>query len=201
MDREREQLLLRKARSGDADAFEEIVRENEKTVYSLALRHLGNPQDAEDAAQEVFLKAYSGLQRFRGDAKLSVWLYRITCNVCTDMLRRRKETVSLSAEKEDGTPALELSDERFDPAAIAERSELREKVGEALTMLPEEARRILLLREIAGQSYEEIARTLELDMGTVKSRIFRARKRLCALLQGNISDEAASKNAEGGVQA
>ena len=201
MDREREQLLLRKARSGDADAFEEIVRENEKTVYSLSLRHLGNPQDAEDAAQEVFLKAYSGLQRFRGDAKLSVWLYRITCNVCTDMLRRRKEIVSLSAEKEDGTPALELSDERFDPAAIAERSELREKVGEALTMLPEEARRILLLREIAGQSYEEIARTLELDMGTVKSRIFRARKRLCVLLQGNISDEAASKNAEGGVQA
>ncbi len=201
MDRDQEQTLLRKARSGDADAFEEIVRENEKTVYSLALRHLGNPQDAEDAAQEVFLKAYSGLKRFRGDAKLSVWLYRITCNVCTDMLRRRKETVSLSAEKEDGMPALELSDERFDPAAIAERSELREKVGEALTQLPEEARRILLLREIAGQSYEEIARTLELDMGTVKSRIFRARKRLCALLQGNISDEAASKNAEGGVQA
>lgn len=201
MDREQEQTLLRKACSGDADAFEEIVRENEKTVYGLALRHLGNPQDAEDAAQEVFLKAYSGLKSFRGDAKLSVWLYRITCNVCTDMLRRRKDTVSLSAEKEDGSPALELLDDRFDPAAIAERSELREKVGEALTKLPEDARKILLLREIAGQSYEEIAQTLDLDMGTVKSRIFRARKRLCALLQGNISDDAASKNARGGVQA
>ena len=201
MDREQEQTLLRKARSGDADAFEEIVRENEKTVYSLALRQLGNPQDAEDAAQEVFLKAYSGLKSFRGDAKLSVWLYRITCNVCTDMLRRRKDAVSLSAEKEDGSPALELSDDRFDPAAIAERGELREKVGEALMQLPEDARRILLLREIAGQSYEEIALTLDLDMGTVKSRIFRARKRLCALLQRNISDDISSKNAEGGVQA
>ena len=201
MDRIQEQQLLQKARSGDADAFEEIVRNNEKIVYSLALRHLGNPQDAEDAAQEVFLKAFTGLKSFRGDAKLSVWLYRITCNVCTDILRRRKDTVSLSAEKDDGAPLLELSDDRFDPVEITERSELREEVGKALAQLPEEARRILVLREIAGLSYEEIAQTTDLDMGTVKSRIFRARKKLCRLLQGNISDVTASKSAEGGVQA
>ena len=82
------------AQSGDSAAFEAIVRAHEATVYRLALRQLGSREDAEDAAQEVFLKAYTGLQSFRGDSKLSVWLYRITSNVCIDLLRRRRETVS-----------------------------------------------------------------------------------------------------------
>ena len=106
--------LLRRAQRGDSAAFEEIVRAHEATVYHLALRQLGSREDAEDAAQEVFLKAYTGLQSFRGESKLSVWLYRITSNVCIDLLRRRKETVSLSAENEEGEPLeLELPDERF----------------------------------------------------------------------------------------
>lgn len=201
MTKEEELGLLRKAQSGDMRAFEEIVLANEKTVYNLALRQLGSREDAEDAVQEVFLKAYSALSGFRGDAKISVWLYRITCNVCTDLLRKRKETVSLSMETEDGELELELPDERFDPALLAERSDLREQVGNALRQLPEDARQILLLREIAGQSYEEISSTLALDIGTVKSRLFRARKRLCVLLSGNISDENPSENRKGGVQA
>ena len=200
MTREEELNLLHRAQSGDMAAFEEVVRANEKTVYALALRNLGSREDAEDAAQEVFLKAYTALERFRGDAKISVWLYRITCNVCTDLLRRRKDIMSLSVETEDGALELELPDERFDPAALAERKDLREQVGSALRKLPEDSREILLLREIGGQSYEEIASTLSLDIGTVKSRLFRARKKLCALLSGNISGENPSKGAEGGVQ-
>ena len=198
---EEERSILERAKRGDAAAFEALVRENEKTVYLLALRQLGNREDAEDAAQEVFLKAFTGLGSFRGESKISVWLYRITCNVCTDVLRRRKESVSLSAETEEGEAELALPDERFDPVALTERKDLREQVGAALEKLPEDARRILLLREIGGQSYEEIAQTLELDIGTVKSRIFRARKKLCALLQGNILTEAPSKETKGGVQA
>ena len=179
MTREEERELLTRAQKGDSAAFEEIVRAHEATVFHLALRQLGNREDAEDAAQEVFLKAYTGLSSFRAESKLSVWLYRITSNVCTDFLRRRRETVSLSQENEDGEPLeLELPDERFDPA-----------------------REILLLRELGGQSYEEIAATLEIDLGTVKSRIFRARKKLCALLEGNFSGDSASKEKKGGERA
>ena len=202
MTKEEEQLLLRRARKGDGAAFEELVRANEATVYHLALRQLGSREDAEDAAQEVFLKAYTALGSFRGESRVSVWLYRITSNVCIDMLRRRRETVSLYAENEEGeTLELELPDERFDPAALAERKDLREQVGKALALLPAEAREILLLRELGGQRYDEIAETLGLDIGTVKSRIFRARKKLCALLEGNFSEDAASKERKGGVQA
>ncbi len=202
MTREEEQDLLQRARGGDSAAFEEIVRAHESTVYRLALRQLGSREDAEDAAQEVFLKAYTSLKSFRGESKLSVWLYRITNNVCIDQLRRRRETVSLSAVNEDGEPLeMEIPDERCDPEALTERKDLREQVGKALKRLPPEAREILLLREIGGQSYEEIAETLDLDIGTVKSRLFRARKRLCALLNGNVSDGIASKGRKGGVQA
>ena len=202
MTREEERELLSRAQKGDSAAFESIVRAHEATVFHLALRQLGNREDAEDAAQEVFLKAYTGLSSFRAESKLSVWLYRITNNVCIDFLRRRRETVSLSQENEDGEPLeLELPDERFDPAALAERKDLREQVGKALQALPPDAREILLLRELGGQSYEEIADTLEIDLGTVKSRIFRARKKLCALLEGNFSGDGASKEKKGGVRA
>ncbi len=199
---EEERALVQRAQKGDGAAFEDIVRANEATVYRLALRQLGNREDAEDAAQEVFLKAYTGLASFRGDSKLSVWLYRITGNVCTDMLRRRRETVSLSQENDEGEPLeLELPDVRFDPVALAERHDLRERIGAALQALPPEAREILLLRELGGASYDEIAETLGLDLGTVKSRIFRARKKLCALLDGNFSGDAASKEKKGGERA
>ena len=202
MTREEERELLSRAQKGDSAAFESIVRAHEATVFHLALRQLGNREDAEDAAQEVFLKAYTCLSSFRAESKLSVWLYRITSNVCTDFLRRRRETVSLSREDEDGEPMeLELPDERVDPAALAERKDLREQVGKALQALPPDAREILLLRELGGQSYEEIADTLEIDLGTVKSRIFRARKKLCALLEGNFSGDSASKEKKGGERA
>lgn len=199
---EEERALLARAQKGDSAAFEDIVRAHEATVYRLALRQLGNREDAEDAAQEVFLKAYTGLNSFRGDSRLSVWLYRITSNVCTDMLRRRRETVSLSQENGEGEPLeLELPDERFDPVALTERKDLREHIGAALQALPPEAREILLLRELGGRSYDEIAAALDLDLGTVKSRIFRARKKLCALLEGNFSGDAASKEKKGGERA
>lgn len=197
---EEEQRLVQQARGGDVAAFEALVRAHEATVYRLALRQLGSREDAEDAAQEVFLKAYTSIRNFRGDSKLSVWLYRITCNVCTDALRRRRETVSLSQETEEGSGELELPDQRFDPAALAEQKDLRAQIGAALERLPAEARQILLLRELSGSSYEEIAGILSLDLGTVKSRIFRARKKLCTLLNGNFSEESPSKSVKGGAK-
>lgn len=203
MEREIELNILQRARRGESAAFEEIVRAHEKTVYNLALRTLGNREDAEDAVQETFLKAYTALPGFRGESRLSVWLYRITANVCTDMLRRRRETVSLSVDDDDGERELDIPDGRFDPAALAEKNAVRAAVRAAMDALPEDSRRVLALRELGGLSYDEIAAALELDLNTVKSRIFRARKKLCAVLagSGNFFRAGASNGTEGGDRA
>ena len=203
MTQEQELRIIRRVQDGDTEAFEDLVRAHEKTVYNLALRMTGSPQDAEDMAQEAFLKAYRSLPEFRGDSKFSVWLYRIVSNVCLDHLRRqsRRPTVSLITEDEDGEEQeWDLPDESFSPERLLEQKLTREAVQKGLAQLPEEQRQILLLREIRGLSYEEIAGILSLEPGTVKSRIFRARKRLCAILQreGNIPDRYASNGSRGG---
>ena len=202
---EQEKALLQRAKANDMDAFEAIVRANEKLLYNYALRMLSSREDASDAVQEAFLKAYTGLHGFRGQSRLSVWLCRILNNVCVDMLRKRRDTVPLTAYSGDGeeeSEALDIPDERFDPAALLERNDLRQRVREAVESLPEDFRAPLLLREYGDHSYEEISRILSLDMGTVKTRIFRARKKLCALLakDGNISGKNPSESSKGGGQ-
>ena len=197
MTREQENAVIRRVLDGDANAFEDLVAAYEKNVYNLALRTVGNPQDAEDMAQEAFLKAYSSLSSFRGDSKFSVWLYRIVSNVCLDFLRRqnRRPSTSLSVEDEDGEESqLDIPDESLSPELLLERRLTREAVQRGLQSLSGEQRQILLLREIQGMSYEEIGQALDLEAGTVKSRIFRARKKLCAFLlaDGNIPDSFAS---------
>ena len=203
MTQEQELRLVRRVQAGETEAFEDLVRAHEKTVYNLALRMTGNPQDAEDMAQEAFLKAYRSLPEFRGESKFSVWLYRIVSNVCLDHLRRqsRRPAVSLTAEDEDGEEQQwDLPDESLSPERLLEQKLTREAVRAGLAQLPEEQREILLLREIKGLSYEEIGEILSLEPGTVKSRIFRARKRLCAFLlrEGNIPDAYTSNSAKGG---
>ena len=203
MDALEELRCLEKARSGDTAAFEALVTANEKFVYTIAYRLLGNQQDAEDAAQEAFLRAYTSLSTFRGDSRFSSWLYRLTANVCTDMLRRRRGTVvSLRVDDDGEDTELDIADTRFDPQDELERKELRQKVSEALQSLPEHYRSVIVMRELGGHSYEEIGRQLSLDSGTVKSRIFRARKKLCEILSadGNIFAADPSNNPKGGVQ-
>lgn len=205
MDRANEQKIIEKVKNGDINAFEAIVSEHERLVYGIALRMLVNEEDARDAAQEAFIKAYQSISAFRGESRLSVWLYRLTNNVCIDMLRRRRvQTVSLSTEDEQGEEVLlELPDERFSPETELEKRELHRAVRAGLAELEEDYRQILVLREVAGLSYGEIARATSLDLGTVKSRIFRARKKLCAILTagGNISRSGSSKEKKGGEQA
>lgn len=203
--REEERKLIARAASGHTDAFEALVREHEKFVYNIALRALGNEQDAEDAAQEVFLRAWTALSGFRGESRLSVWLYRMTNNICIDMLRQRRgDIVSLSVENADGDETeTDIRDESFSPQRILEQKELRRAVREGLELLPKEFRQALVLRELGGRSYEEIAAMLSIDIGTVKSRIYRARKKLCVILSrdGNIFEENPSDKREGGEQA
>ena len=189
--------LARRAAGGDEDAFAQLVGLHEKKVYGLALRMCGNPEDAADAAQEAFLAAWKGLPRFRGEAGFSTWLYRLTSNAAIDHLRRVKRQrggVSLDG----GGPGLDAVDDAPSPQAQAEETELREAVAEGLSMLSEDHRQALLLRELRGLSYEEIASELRVDLGTVKSRISRARGSLRKILvkNGNLSGYLPSKETE-----
>ena len=193
---------MQRVLAGDADAFEPLVRAHEKAVYNLALRFLEKPEDAEDAAQEAFVKAYRSLESFQRESRFSTWLYRIVTNVCLDMLRarRRRQERPLEVENdEEERETLEIPDERFSPERLLDRKLTREAVQRGLNALSEEGRSVLLLREIRGMSYEEIGETLGLEPGTVRSRIFRARKKLCALLMqdGNFSALASSKEMKG----
>jgi RNA polymerase sigma-70 factor (ECF subfamily) len=188
---------------GDVNAFEAIVREYEKSVFNLALRMSGNREDALDISQDSFLKVYNSLHSFRGESKFSVWLYRIVSNTCLDFLRERKrraEVPLVRGDDEGEAEQTEIPDESLAPEALLERKLTHEALRRGLESLPEDQRKILLLREIQGFSYEEIAEILSLESGTVKSRIFRARKKLCEFLleDGNISPPSSSTRTGGG---
>ena len=203
MTHEEEKSVIDRIKSGDINAYEILVTEYEKNVYNLALRMTSNPEDAADMTQEAFIKAYSSLDSFRGDSKFSVWLYRIVSNVCLDFLRRQKRrpSVSLSVEDDDGeTAELDIPDESLSPHAVLESRLTREALGRGLKSLNPAQRQILLMRELQGMSYDEISEALDLEAGTVKSRIFRARKKLCAFLlkDGNIPDFVSSGKLGGG---
>ena len=198
MTREEEARLVRDIRAGDGDAFETLVREHQTRVYNLALRMTGNPEDAMDISQETFLKAWRTMGKYRGDCSLGSWLYRIASNLCIDLLRKNKrrqaeKIVSLDDPGEDGRP-MELPDLREEPQAILEREENRRAVWECLETLPEEQKLILILRDVNGLSYEEIGAAMDLELGTVKSRISRARDQLRKKMNasGNISGGNAS---------
>lgn len=203
MTRQEEAQVIEQILKGDINAYEQLVTRYEKSVYNLALRMTDNAEDAADMAQEAFIKAYNSLGSFRGDSKFSVWLYRIVSNVCLDFLRKqsRRPAMSLSVEDDDGEDVqLDVPDESMSPESLLERKLTRESVRAGLARLPEDYRQILLLRELQGLSYDEIAQTLDIGVGTVKSRIFRAREKLCAFLSkdGNIPEFVSSSNKRGG---
>lgn len=199
-----ENEIIRSVLRGNVNDFEKLVTAYEKNVYSLALRMVGDPEDAADMTQETFIKAYRSLSSFRGDSKFSSWLYRIASNVCLDFLRSRSRhpQVSLNSSDEDDRTTFELPDMSRNPEEQLMKKLSMEAVRRGLEQLPEQQRQILVLRELGGLSYAELAQTLGLEEGTVKSRIFRARKRLCALLlrDGNISGGAASVSGKGDAE-
>ena len=186
-----EQQLIQQAQAGDQSAFELLVERYQKPVYHQALRLLSSPEDAADVTQEVFLKAWRNLPSFRGESGFSTWLYRLTDNAAIDLLRREKKRRGESSLDDEtlGWDAA-LADPAPTPHQAAEREDLRRAVSDGLARLSEEHRRVLVLREINGLSYEEIGSLLGLTAGTVKSRIARARLSLAKILQtaGNFFD-------------
>ncbi|MBR3640474.1 MAG: RNA polymerase sigma factor [Oscillibacter sp.] len=193
----REQNYINAAKNGDGEAFTQLVALYEKKVFSQALWVCGDRRLAEDAAQEAFLSAWQGLPFFRGESAFSTWLYRLTANACNDLLRKEGRQRAASLDELGETVASDGADA---PQEQAERSEKRECVRRALARLSAEHREILILREMQELRYDEIARVLSLDAGTVKSRIHRARQALRELLRedGNFSESPASNDTERG---
>jgi len=200
--REEEAKIIRAVLDGNANAFEDLVLEYQDRVYHIALKMTSSQEDAFDLSQETFLKAYRTLGSFRGESGFGSWLYRMCANLCIDFLRKRKrrgqeQILSLDETDEGGRPR-ELPDLRYEPQRKLERKEQRVRVREGLRRLPEEQRLILILRDVEGLSYQEISETLSIELGTVKSRIYRARARLAALLasDGNFSGKTSSEEME-----
>ena len=194
-----EQRWIAAARNGDQESLEKLVRLYEKRVFSLTSRMCRNSADAEEAAQEAFLAAWQALPAFRGDASFATWLYRLVSNACVDILRREGRHQAMagpSLDDEESSP--EPPDKSPSPHALAERAELRRQIEAGLAALPPEYRQVLILREIHQCTYDEIAQICSIDLGTVKSRINRGRKRLRKILleSGNFSAAGASKKTE-----
>ena len=192
-----EESLLQRAKNGDQAAFGELVTLYEKKVYALALRMCKHPEDAAEASQEAFLAAWQGLKFFRGEASFSTWLYRLTSNACVDLLRKeQRHRAAAGPSLDDEGGYLDVADSAPSPHDIAEKGELKEQIETGLRALSPEHREVLVLREMHQLSYDEIAETLSLDSGTVKSRISRGRKQLRNFLlkSGNFSPPGSSKH-------
>lgn len=175
-----DQLLVERSKKGDREAFEHLVRLYENKVYTIAYRLMGNHADASDLAQDAFIKIYQALPNFRGDSSFSTWIYHITVNVCRDELRKRQRrpTVSLDEPAGENTPTYEIRSNAPGPEEMLDRSETQAMIQQCLNMLSDDYRTILVMREIQDLAYEEIAEHLGCSLGTVKSRLSRARQAL-----------------------
>jgi len=186
--------LVQRARSGDERAFRTLVERYQKKVYAVALAMVKDREEAMDVVQEAFVKVHRSLESFKADATFYTWLYRITVNVCIDVIRRRGAMRSDSVEFDErighdlaeanlGAVSSQLGS---NPEKSVLQHELGQKIQEALEQIPEKHRAILLLRELDGLSYEELAQVLEIPKGTVMSRLFHARAKVQKLLSESL---------------
>jgi RNA polymerase sigma factor (sigma-70 family) len=181
-----ERRLVEVAQRGDVESFNELVRLFEGRVYTLCYRMLGDAESAADAAQDAFLAAFRNLRSFRGGSFRS-WMLRIATNTCYDVLRvrKRRPSVSLNIEADDESAAspLQIADTAESPDDFAQRRELAAAIQQGLTLLPDEQRIVLILSDIQGLAYEEIAQITNSNLGTIKSRLSRGRARLREVLK------------------
>jgi RNA polymerase sigma-70 factor (ECF subfamily) len=186
--------LVARCQIGEVDAFNELVGRHQDRVYAAVTRFCGNGEDAADVVQRAFINAYRKISEFKGDAAFSTWIYRIAFNQAISFRREnRRPSVSLHAKDEDGLIA-EPVDERA-PGESMESEETRKKVQQALERLEEQDRQIIILKDLQGHSYDEIAAILQIPKGTVRSRLHRARMELKEKLKpilGTFNREAAS---------
>lgn len=171
--------LVKRVQQGDRSAFDLLVIKYQHRILKLIMRYVRDPSEAMDVAQEAFLKAYRAAPSFRGDSAFYTWLYRIAINTAKNHLvsmSRRAGQFEFDLQDQEQHEALSKLQDLDTPEGIAMSDELRETVNRAINELPEDLRTAILLREIEGMSYEQIAQTMECPVGTVRSRIFRARE-------------------------
>lgn len=176
-----DELLLRRACKGDVQAFEELMQSHESRIYAIALRMMGNREDAQDCAQEAMVRIYRAMGSFKCQSALATWIYRITMNTCLDELRRRKarKVTSLDSLVDNGWSPTDTGDT---PEEHGLRVEKQNALNQAIQSLPDDMRAAIILRDVKGYSYDEIASILDANVGTIKSRISRGREKLREIL-------------------
>ena len=189
--------LVARATAGDLDSFNQLVTRWERPIYALAYRTLGREEDAHDVVQEAFLRAYRGLRGFKGQAKFSSWLYRITLNLCRDWIRRERRAPLVQVP--EGTDPIDLADQRVAPTESVEelvaRREMSAAVAKAMAELPEEQRTAIMLKEYHGLTFQEIAEQLDCPLSTVKTRLYQGLSVLRRRLERRQAEEASLRRA------
>lgn len=195
-----DEFTLRLAQKGNAQAFERLVSPHEQTVWRVCWHYTHHPEDAADCLQETMLKAWRAIRQYRGDCAFSSWLYRIAVTVCVDFLRKKKRLPVTESAEEMAESGLHPVDASPTPDAAAIAAESNENLRNAIDSLPGDMRTALILYAIEGQPYETIAEITKTSIGTVKSRIARARQKIAAFLaeNGNKSGPASSDRVKGG---
>ena len=196
-----DEFTLRRAQKGDAQAFEQLVTPHEQMLWRVCWHYTRHQEDAADCLQESMLKAWKAIKSYRGDCSLSSWLYRIAATVCLDFLRKQKrlpetESADEMAEEEGFAPA----DDSPTPDEAVIRRESADNIRAAIDSLPADMRTMIILYALQGMPYEEIAASMQTSVGTVKSRLNRARQKIAKFLQdgGNNPPNPASITSEGG---
>lgn len=190
---EEDAVLIRDFQKDCEEAFDRLVLKYQNKIFNLCYQFLGNHEDADDCAQESFIKVFRNLKGFQFRSSFSTWLYRIAVNTCKNKVnsleyRLRRKTLDLDRprEKENGTAFIQVADERHSPVESYEKKELREQIQKAIQSLPEKQRGIVVMRDLEGLSYGEIGRITKLKAGTVKSKLARAREELRKKLKGAV---------------
>jgi RNA polymerase sigma-70 factor (ECF subfamily) len=195
--------LVKRVKEGDQRAFKQLVERYQRKAYGIAYGMLRNRDEAEDVAQEAFVKVFKFIQFFKGESSFYTWLYRIVTNLCIDLIRKRGGAKSPNVEFDESFQH-DVSEAQIgalgtqlgtNPQKNALRRELADKINEALQQIPEKHRAILLLREVEGMSYEDLARTLEIPKGTVMSRLFHARVKMQQILNEYLDLDEKKKGA------
>jgi RNA polymerase sigma-70 factor (ECF subfamily) len=189
--------LVARSRGGDLDSFNQLVLRWERPIYALAYRVIGREEDARDVAQETFLRAFRALSGFKGQAKFSSWLYRITLNLCRDWIRRERRTPI--AQTPEGVDIIELAGEAVDTESVDDlvsRKELSRAVAKAMALLPDEQRTAIILKEYHGLTFQEIADLLDCPLSTVKTRLYQGLTVLRRTLQQADGERARAESKE-----
>jgi RNA polymerase sigma-70 factor, ECF subfamily len=198
--------LVRRAQAGERAAFKELYDRYHRRVYAVALSVVKSPQDAHDVVQEAFIKVHQHLPSFQGASSFYTWVYRISMNLAIDQLRRRKSARlvdyddTVGRTESDGADAGQLAAvvDAADPGKTQVRKELAGKIQDALMGLPEYHRQVILLREVEGLSYEEIAKIMKVPKGTIMSRLFHARRKMQSALASYVEGELTPQDEDHG---